>query len=318
MPLVFIHAGDSPYLAFTLRQARAADPDAQVVLLGDAQNDRFPFVDHVDGAAPPYRAAADEVAAVYRHLSTNRPAFELGCFERWFRLRTLFRERSLADALVLDSDVMLYATEAEVRASHVGAAPLALARPGGQGPWAWSASPHASFWTAAEVEAFCAFVLRSYTEADALERYRAKWRRHVEAGWPGGVCDMTALYLYAQDRDDVANLLAVRGGAAFDHNLSVPGNERPGEYAVEGGAKALVWEGGRPYGLPADGGEPVRFYGLHLQGHAKARIPALYRGPDFARATAVRRHLAVHYRARRLAGRALHPARALLRRVRGG
>ena len=74
MAIVFIHGGYSPYLEFSLRQARAADPAADLVLLGDADNDRFPFLRHVDASAAPFREAAAPVARVYEHWSTNRRA----------------------------------------------------------------------------------------------------------------------------------------------------------------------------------------------------------------------------------------------------
>jgi hypothetical protein len=321
--VVFVHQGYSPYLEFTLRQARAADPEADIVLLGDAENDRFPFVRHVDATAPAYRAAAAEVADVYRHYSTNRAAFELGCYERWFLLRTFVEAEGLGDVVVLDSDVLLYSSEAEVRRTHLGRASIGVAHPNEQPPFGWTTSAHVSYWTRERLSDFCAYAVRSFAEAEPRARYEQKWQHHLDRGLPGGVCDMTTLHLYVTETfgpegtwpDEVVNLLSVRDGAAFDHNIGVAHNEWPDEYAAEGGSKALRWAGGGPVGESLRTGEDVRFHALHLQGHSKARIPSLYRGPDFPQRAAIRRQMASHYRFRGLASRLLRPIRLLAGRL---
>lgn len=309
MALVFVHAGYSPYLEFSLRQARAASPESEIILLGDASNDRFPFVRHVDLAAFPDA----RLGAAYRHRSTNGEAFERACFDRWLALDVLLSRDAMADALVLDSDVMLYATEAEIRRTHVGAAACALSRPEQPEPFAWSASPHASYWTAAALADFCAFLRASFDAPFAP--YDDKWRHHVEAGIGGGVCDMTALYLWAEARPDVASLADVRGGAAFDHNLNVADNAVPAEYRTDAAGKVLSWTDGRPFGFSERLGAPVRFYGLHCQGHAKGRMPGFYTGPDFDGQAAARRAVVSANGLRRQASALVQPLRKLRSRL---
>ena len=310
MAIVFVHRGYSPYMEFTLRQARAADPEAEVLLLGDPENDRFAFVTHVDTTAAPYASAAAELGAAYRHLSTNRVAFERFCFERWFVLQAAMRARGLDRALVLDTDVLLYATEAEVVASHVGERPVGIGIPEVQEPFVWVGAPHASYWTRGAVDAFCAFVLDAYRHGDAFDR---KWAYHRENAIAGGVCDMTALYLFARslDPEGLANPISIRDGAVFDHNLNVADNEHPLEFEMEGRYKWVGWRDGRPVGRTRSG-ELVRWLGLHLQGQAKARVPGLYRGPAFPGQRRLSWQLALHFAARRLASQ----ARTRLKRVR--
>jgi hypothetical protein len=314
MAIVFIHSGYSPYLELSLRQARAADPDADVVLLGDAENDRFRFLRHVDVSGLDFADVAAPFERAYRHLSTNGYAFELACFRRWFMLRAFMEAEGLADALVLDSDVMLYATEAEVRAGLPAGAALGVCRPAEQGAYRWMASPHVSYWRADRAEAFCAFILQSYTDAGRLERYEQKWQYHLDQGLYGGICDMTALYLFGEEQQPgmVVNLAAERDACVHDANVNNAENLWPGEYRLRGGCKDVTFDAlSRPWGFNVPLGRAVRFLTLHFQGKAKEFMAAHYRGARFPGDGAVARRLTRHYRARRFASTFVQPARLL-------
>ena len=329
MAIVFIHSGYSPYLEFSLRQARAASPESDIVLLGDAANDRFPadaspFVRHVNTRTSAYRAAAAEIADVYRHYSSNGAGFELACFERWFALRTFLRAEGLADALVLDSDVMLYASESELRRTWLGPqTALAVCRPAGQDGLRWMASPHVSYWTAATADAFCAFAVQTYVEPELRARYVQKWEHHLATSAAGGICDMTALFLFAEmlSTESVTTFAGTAGvldgPVTVDGNVNDAENEWPGEFETDADGKAIRWDGeGRPTGRNRRLGRTVRFQALHFQGQAKARMATYYRGPAFGTAGAIGRRLRWAYAARRVESRAAQPARRLLGRLR--
>lgn len=323
MALVFIHSGYNPYLEFSLRQARAADPGADLVLLGDADNDRFPFLRHVDATARAFRAAAEPVARVYEHWSTNRRAFELACFQRWFLLRTLMAQEGLEDALVLDSDVMFYASEAEIRRTWLGGKVLGVCWPNHQYRFRWGASPHVSYWTAETVGAFCDFILAGYTDAALRARYLEKWHHHLDTGTLGSICDMTALYFFAQQYapERVAWFTRVHEGpdglVTCDDNINLPENAEPDEYRMAGPIKAVTWDAaGRPVGDNRLLGRSVRFHALHFQGKAKEFMPDHYRGADFGGVGVLRARLFAHYKARRLASVVAQPARLLAGQLR--
>lgn len=320
IPLVIAHAGYSPYLEFTLRQAAAAVPEGGLIFLGDATNDRFPFVRHVDGTAARYRDAAGRLAATYRHMSTNGRAFELSALQRWLQIRTLMDAEGLRDAFVLDSDVLLFTTPDEIRHLWFDGSAVGLAIPAEQPPYGWCASGHSCYWPAERLDAFCDSLVRLYTEPSERARIEAKWAHHLATGTRGGVCDMTAFYLFAEREGPsrVVNVNTVRSGTTFDHNLNEAANEFPGEYAMRGGFKAVEWDaGGRPFVRAAATGEAVRFLTLHLQGHAKALVPDLYRGPAFAGQAAAALRIRVHYALRRPASRVMQPLRFALGRLRG-
>lgn len=312
MALVFIHEGYSEYLEFTLRQAHAASPASEIVLLGNAENDRFPFVTHVDVSRGAYAAAATQLAEVYEHRSTNGETFERVCFERWYRLQEWMRQSGEERVLVLDSDVLLFAREDEIFSTYPG--PLALSISGDQEKeMVWAASPHTSVWTPASLEAFCAFTLSQFRQPGRFDR---KWEHHRVTGTPGGVCDMTALYLFSREHL-ATNTAEARGGVAVDHNLNVPHNAHPDEYAMDGAAKALDWRDGQPWGTNRQTGEAVRFLALHLQGQAKGQIPALYTGPAFENQKALGDGLRRYFAARALAGRVKATAWRAVSRLRG-
>ncbi len=316
LPVLIAHTGYSPYLEFTLRQAVERAGREGVVFLGDRSNDRFPFIHHVDGDAPVFQKAAAEIGAVYRHMSTNTSAFELAAIQRWFRLHALMEREGLDRALVLDSDVLLYASPADLEA-WVGAAEIGLATPDAQPAFGWESSGHSAVWSAERLGACCAYAVRAYTEPAERERLEAKWQHHLATGDPGGICDMTLFYLFAerQPPGSVLNVTEARDGAVFDHNAAMTLGTASGEYPLgTDGLKPVAWRDGQPYVSRATG-EAVRFLTLHLQGPSKAAVPALYRGPDFAGRAALGRQLRRYHRARGLAGRVKYAAWTGLRRA---
>ncbi len=111
-PLLFIHYGDSPYLAFTLRAARASNPDTRIVLLGDASNRHFARygVEWIDFATLP---VGDEHRA-FQHVFTpiigkthGKEAWVKFVFERWFFLHEYLQSAGIDAFWTFDSDTVL-------------------------------------------------------------------------------------------------------------------------------------------------------------------------------------------------------------------
>lgn len=318
LPVVIAHSDYNPSLEFVLRQAVARVPAGDLTFLGSPLNDRFAFVRHVDGTSGVFCEAADKFAALYRHMSSNSRMFELAALQRWFRIRALMRAEGMAEVLVLDSDVLLFATPAEIRALWFDGSAVGLAVPGGQEPYEWCASGHSCYWPIDRLDAFCEFLMRLYAVPAERALLEGKWAHHLASGTLGGVCDMTAFYLFARHEAAVANVSAVRAGTTFDHNINTAANETEGEYEMRGGVKAVAWDAaGNPTVRRADTGEAVRFLTLHFQGHAKAHIPAMYRGPAFADQARARLRIRAHYALRGPASRVAQPLRLLRGRLGG-
>lgn len=322
LPIVFVHRGASTYLEFTLRQAKAAAPGADIVLIGDEANARFgDIVRHVPISA--FGERTDALRASYTHRSTRSFEAEWVCYERWYFLRALMHAEGWAEAVHLDSDVMLYASADELRAAFAGAE-VALSWGAAQEPFVWAASPHVAFWQRSTLDDFCDFAVRSFAD-DALDAaYLDKWQYHVRERKPGGVCDMTTLYRFVREhpgRLNLADLLtppsAEAAPWAFDYNVNTAANYRPDAYQMEAGRKALRADADGRIFATRGSGEPARMLAVHFQGQGKRFIPEFYHGRAFSGQRRAARAVRGKQELRRYAARIVVPFRALKHRLLG-
>ncbi len=279
--IVVVNAGWRWYLPYVLHQARFASRRSRVVLLGDARASRA--ATHVAQLSDLESREAREFRKHYRHMSSNAPGFELLCWLRWFYVLEYMRAEGVRSVLHLDSDVLLYSAMSEIEERYFadGCAGGYLVPDRSDGPLG-AASAHVSYWTRDFLEEFCAFSVRSFTDPGCLRLYREKWNFHRSNGVPGGVCDMTALFLFwRENRHRVRNLAVDFRGGAFDNNIGQSTNYQEDEYAVEGRYKRVRFFDGRPFLCAARSGVWVRAHALHFQGCAKRLIPGFYRGAPF-------------------------------------
>ena len=285
IPLIFIHQGYSDYLNYTLRQAHFSNPDAEIILIGDEFNDKFDFVKHY--RIEDYQGNADSFAEVYLHMSFNSYDFELICFKRWFILEDFMIQRRLQGAFVFDTDVMIYSDLTAMTESLLASGSNGFAVTGES-----ALSPHVIFWQAQTLSTFNQFLLDSYSIPEVMEKYQQKWMHHVSNNLAGGICDMTALYLFNSQTAQVQyqNLLKIENDAVFDHNINESNNLTGNEFVKARGQKKIVWHNNQPYGIRTSNDREIRFHALHLQGHAKLLLDNYYRGPDFPERRKISRH----------------------------
>jgi hypothetical protein len=105
--IIFFHQGFSPYLAFSLHQARLTQPNARIILLGDESN-RIGGLDYEHRVIPPTSGRRTEFLATYRHFHPGHLEDERRCIERWLILAEFLKEVSLPEFLFLDSDMLLF------------------------------------------------------------------------------------------------------------------------------------------------------------------------------------------------------------------
>lgn len=281
VPIIFVHRHYSFYLEFSLRQARLTNSGSPLHLIGDAENDRFPFVNHasIDSLA---EADYQRFGEIYTHASPNHIDYELFCFRRWFVLRELMHRYDYSVAFMADSDVMVYdrLTRSADRVRKQGY--LAAYNVGTDCDWVNSASGHSSFWTREGIDQFCQFLLDLYSHPDfrpLLDNIRAK-SYLITAQM--GISDMTALYLFMKQQPGrILNLSKSKRSLAFDHNIGTATNYDLNEYALDPVIKRVVWiDQTKPVCFNKVRQQPVQMVTLHFQGAAKRFIHRHYTGQD--------------------------------------
>lgn len=277
IPIFFMHRSNSDYLKYSVNQASVSNPDSDIYLIGDAENDVFPNLNHkmIDD----YTEGSSKFEALYEHLSTNSIGFELFCFQRWFVLLEIMQSQQIPVVFFADSDLMIYGNISEER-EKLADLDIAYCCPRRQESFRWTASAHASFWTIKGLTQFCAFMLEMYA-GEGLKKLHQKWEWQQEQGILGGVCDMTLLYLfYEKNHDSILNLLEVREGATFDLSVNVSENFEDGEYKMDGAYKGFTWKNKMPYASHLKLNTPVRFNTIHFQERAKLLMHKFYHGSD--------------------------------------
>lgn len=281
LPIVFVHEQYSFYLEFSLRQAQLTNPDSPLHLIGDAQNNRFPFVQHLPISSlieKDYR----QFGEIYTHASPNQIHYELFCFRRWFLLRELMHRHQYSLAFMADSDVMIYDQLARSAGRMIRQNCLAAYNSGADRDWVNSASGHSSFWTREGIDQFCQFLLHIYGHPGyrpLLDAIRSQ--NHLITA-KVGISDMTALYLFMkQQPGKILNLSKLKRSRAFDHNVGTATNYNLHEYVLDQGIKRIVWlEQNAPVCLNKLRLQPVQMTTLHFQGPTKRFIHRHYTGND--------------------------------------
>jgi hypothetical protein len=271
IPIVFTHRGGQEYVRVAVKQAKQWN--GRVVLLGDGSNAGWD-VEH-RAITDYFGGGAGRVADYYVHMCFNSYDFELYNLQRHFVLREFMQREGLAKIFACDSDVMIYADLAEEE-RKCGDYLAVYSIPHEQWEYRWSASTHAAYWTFGGLCDFCDSMEATY--AENLDKLREKWRWHQENDIPGGVGDMTLLWLfYVESGGRIRDICRVVDGVAFDHNIRVGENAFPDEYRVVDGMKDVQWRDGQPYCWHLELERWVRFAALHFQDGAKPKMKEYYR-----------------------------------------
>jgi len=281
--IVFIHKGYNWYLPYVLYQAKYASPNSDIVLIGDIlrfKGIQVEFLDNLQGNDI-YQFKRD-----YSHMSTLSEQSELFCWSRWFYLLNYMRKYKVRSVLYLDSDVLLYSSIEEIKSAYsdlTWECGLSIPREDSSSMWWWSVSGHISYWTIDCLEDFCRIIINSFHNQEYLKQYRRKWDWHLSKQMPGGICDMTALYLFWKDnKNRIINLAKSHKSNVFDHSINLASNSATDRYVAESGIKKVKFVNRRPFFFRADeAGKLDRVHALHLQGDAKRFIRRFYTGKLF-------------------------------------
>ncbi len=282
--IVFLYDRFSWHLPYVLYQAKhACLNNSDIIFLGS--NYKCPGINTI-----PLKSLSNKLAASfmesYKYMSSNPASFELICWLRWFYLLECMKKNKLEAVLHLDPDVLLYSSLSDIFDSHIPVDTFcALSIPEQDfESFMWVASGHISYWTLSSLEEFCDFMIRSFQDRAIFNHYLNKWEWHNSHNKRGGICDMTALYLFWKNRRrNIENLATSKRGCVFDHCINISSNYHEGEYLIRNSIKKVTFVDQKPhFSLANDRQTHIQAHALHFQGPAKMFIPSYYRGPSFA------------------------------------
>lgn len=255
VPIIFIHRYNSPYLKYSLEQAKVCNPE--VFLIGDNSNNLYNFVTHID-----YRLHFDEArefSKIYKHYSTSSYEYEMFNFQRWFILKDFVIKNKINACLYLDSDVMIYVdVSKEIKKFKLYNFTLSQYFCG-------------CVFFLNDIDAlkdFCEFIMNIYSKKDKyhFSKMKSHYKVRKKHGLPGGACDMTAFELYHQLHfGEIGEVSQIIDNSVYDPaiNISFPG------FVMENGVKKIIWKNGVPYGIHKKTHQLIRFNSLHFQGKSK-------------------------------------------------
>lgn len=274
IPLIFVHTGYQKHLDIVIPQAEKCND--QVYLLGDSSNKNtstqwFNIIDYIDDRYETFKSN-------FINMSSNSAEFELNCFKRYFVCYQFAKIQRIDKFFMIDSDCLVYENLSNLGLQKYDAG---ASIPKDQSNMNWTASPHCSLWSMDALDDFLNYLLMAYDESN-IEPLLKKWQYHQENNVPGGICDMTLLYLWMQKNTDkfkLFNGLGIRNGKTFDHFLHVSEGYSSGDFKVNSflEMKQIKFQEGKPYFKYKDG-TWIQSCTIHAQGARKKYIGIL--NPD--------------------------------------
>lgn len=245
IPVIYYHwsnvRGGLHHLEVSIKQAQKFNE--RVILLGDGSNSHID-VEHYN--ISDYYQNVKEFHNLYQHMSSNEHAFELKCLERWIVLANFVESQNFDTSVYLDSDVMTYCNYLERESLFDKDYAAMLCAPKRENAQVdpvlkWSVAGCVSYWKQNTILRFKDYLLRLYT--DKIDQLKEKWKWHVDSGSWGGICDMTAMYLFYTENNNIGTLCNILSdNSTFDQCLVVSENYLEDEYKIDSGGKLIHWE----------------------------------------------------------------------------
>ncbi|MEA9598575.1 hypothetical protein VC178_01530 [Polynucleobacter sp. AP-Sanab-80-C2] len=209
----------------------------------------------------------------YVHMSSATREFELLCFKRYFFLYEIAKSQSLHHFWMIDSDLILLSDLKRVVTHPLFRECIAAFSTPYQDEMALASSPHCSYWTLQGLESFIQFLGKMY-QGETRKSLDKKYAHHQKYSLPGGICDMTALYLWQKNNSRVVNLADVHfhGLPLFDNNINHDGNMHAKEFKMIRRVNLKKVTGNFPqfFAHSISSQTPIPLACLHFQGKAKS------------------------------------------------
>jgi hypothetical protein len=265
--IVFFHCGKLPrYLLSAMESARVFNPKTPIILVTDQDKDIPSIGVQCVSLNETSHPDLSRFRSIYRHIASTNVEYERRCFERWFHIDQLIKDRNLSRVAYLDSDCLLF-SGADKLFSLMPDKTMCASRHGGP----------ACTLIRRSLEPFLELILEKFGDAGYL---RAKERLLAEAKDAGSMSNLT-------DMDLVELFTTVHGGGHvypnnlpighLDHCLNLPdGMEFLEIRHRKRRRKKIFWalEGKMlmPYFREIESGKKVPALAIHFQSGAKRLI----------------------------------------------
>lgn len=281
--IIIAHKGNPFYLKYVLDQCKSSNPNANVILLGDKSNNKYPFIKHA--MLSDYFQGASEFAEKYRHMNTTPFEFELFCYQRWFAIYEYMSEQNLKDVWCMDSDVLLF-EDLSILRKCIGDYKAAMVSEEGIPEEniedeICDAGPPLAYFTKDSLKTLLNFFIESYTKPYWLEKLNRKFLYYTRRWGHGGVCDMNQLYLWSKQNSffNFFHIFNVNKEKYYiDKSIFNVGQLKQSE----NGYKKIVFNKNIPYGFSNKNNEQIKLPLIHFQGYTpingKLLIPNFYNG----------------------------------------
>jgi hypothetical protein len=261
IPVVFFHIGDHDYFKSALRIALKKN---QVIHIGSGSQSSDPNYEFVN--LSDVSEWFSKFSTLYKHLSFNDFNYERVCFLRWFSLMNLMKLKNLNNCFHADSDVAILDNMVDAF-NELGQPETSYALFDFQENYRWTASGHCSYWSLPSITKFCNFMIECYSSKERMEKLNEKFNYHLTNSIPGGICDMTLLYLFSLE-NKIKALNFESKKSVFDQNINDSENFYKDEFVMIDCKKKLIKENQTFYGETKDG-KKIRFKAVHFQGNSK-------------------------------------------------
>jgi hypothetical protein len=279
LPIFFFHSGGKPgtFLKKVLQQAQKTNGADNVFILTDTNFDFYKGINCIDISG--YIKSNTKFDNLYKHHSTNTPAFERACFDRWFVMNALTKDLNITYFFHADCDVLLLQ---DIKPIYLDT--LINNYDGSTMYYQYDSNSitcgHSSFWSSKLLTNFCDFVYSKYADAVAFDKL-LKDTREGKFLDNRNVSDMILLDLFrTETKPNVLNLLSLEEkNMVFDFNINVPYNGYKYSFALDPffKIKKLLKYNNEWYGRVESAEKDIvniKFYSLHFQGYlTKSLIP---------------------------------------------
>ena len=277
IPVVVTYFDGSPgYLKYALKSA--ARLNSRIAFIGDATN-KSVWEDHWDTSNEECTKWHAFMGS-YVQMSDYTKSYEIGFWKRLFFLEEWMRRQRVERAFLIESDLVTFADYTrDLYPSFPEQCVAALTIPEYQDNFHWAVSTHVSYWTLQGLSSFTDFCVSAYAPGNrdnpVLKQLQTKYQWHLANKKPGGITEMTLLYLWTKNTRDVFNLLDVVNDQTVDFAITISANLVADEYPMTSGLKKFVFREGRPYSYNKPLKRYVRFLCVHCQAGSKASMKFL-------------------------------------------